>query len=419
MKNLSTQHRNAVLRRIEDRSMVLLYSGQAPFKTVDQYYPFTPNKNFHYLTGLIEQNMKLVLLRDGDTKKCFLFIEETTEYMRQWIGERMSKKEASEITGIDEKNIKYLSEFDAFIDRVMGYKRGIETRVPKNLYLDLYRQKAMEKALSLDVFDAILSNYKELNIKNVNEHLSYLRMFKDNYELEQLKDAISITEKGLNRVMDSLKIRDNEHQIEADFLHEITLNNATANSFNTIAAAGKNATVLHYENNNDALTDGDLILLDLGALKDNYGADISRTYPINGKFTKRQKELYNIVLDVNKETIAYVKPDITWKELNDFAKNLLAKKCQAIGLIKETEEIKQYYYHSIGHFLGLDVHDVGHYNEALQEGMVLTIEPGLYIKEEGIGIRIEDNILVTKDGATNLSKNIIKEVKDIEQYMAK
>ncbi|MEC9484927.1 MAG: aminopeptidase P family protein [Candidatus Izemoplasma sp.] len=419
MKNLSKQHRDALLRRIDDRSMVILYSGEAPHKTTDQYYFFTPNKNFHYLTGLMEQKMKLVLIKDGTTKKCYLFIEETTEYMRQWVGERMSKEEASEISGIDVKNIKYLSEFDTFIDRVMGYKRGLAVRVPKHLYLDLYRPRPMDEALSLSVFSDIIKNYKELNIMSVNEHLSYLRMFKDAYELSQLQEAIDITDKGLKRVMDELANRDNEQQIEADFLHEITLRGATTNSFNTIAASGKNATVLHYENNNEPLEDGNLILLDLGALYNNYGADISRTYPINGTFSKRQKALYNIVLDVNKATIDYVKPGLSWDDLNAFAKDLLAEKCMDIGLIDNKEDIKKYYYHSIGHFLGLDVHDVGHYIETLQEGMVLTIEPGLYVKEENIGIRIEDNILITKEGAKNLSQHIIKEVDDIEAYMKK
>jgi Xaa-Pro aminopeptidase len=417
MNKLSKNHREALMRRLGDRSMVVLCSGHAPHKTTDQYYFFTPNKNFYYLTGLSEQKMKLVLIKDSDQMNSYLFIEETTEYMRQWTGERMSKKEASERCGIDEKNIFYLSEFNGFIDNVMGYKRGLETRVPRTLYLDLYRPKPMTRALSLDVFDDIVKHYKELDIKNVNEHLSYLRMFKDEYEISELQTAIDITKTGLERVMNALKIRDNEHQIEADFLHEITLNGATTNSFNTISASGENATVLHYEDNNGPLEDGHLILLDLGALYHNYGADISRTYPINGTFTKRQKELYNIVLEVNKKAIEYVKPGITWKELNAFAKDLLATRCIEIGLIEEKEEIKKYYYHSIGHFLGLDVHDVGHYNEVLREGMVLTIEPGLYIKEEGIGIRIEDDVLVTKTGSKNLSKDIIKDIDEIEKYM--
>ena len=264
-----------------------------------------------------------------------------------------------------------------------------------------------------------MDKYKELKFLNVNEQISYLRMFKSEFEVNNLKKAIDITKIGLDRIMDSLKTRNNEFQLEADFLHQIVLEGSAGNSFDTIAASGKNATVLHYEDNNCELNSGDMILFDLGALYNNYGSDISRTYPINGTFSERQKILYEIVLKVNKESIKYVKPGITWKELNKFAKDLLINECKKIGLIENDEDITKYYYHSIGHFLGLDVHDVGHYELDLIEGMVITIEPGLYIKEEGIGIRIEDDILITKNGCINLSKNIIKEVKDIEEYLSK
>jgi len=157
-----------------------------------------------------------------------------------------------------------------------------------------------------------------------------------------------------------------------------------------------------------------LVLMDLGGLSNNYASDISRTFPVNGTFTPRQKQLYEIVLKANKDSIEFVKPGITWQELNQFAKNILATECQKIGLIKELSEIDKYYYHNVSHFLGLDVHDVGMYLEPLVPGLVLTIEPGLYVEEEGIGIRIEDNVLVTETGRLNLSESIIKEVSDIE-----
>ena len=161
------------------------------------------------------------------------------------------------------------------------------------------------------------------------------------------------------------------------------------------------------------------MLFDLGSLYNNYGSDISRTYPLSGKFNERQKILYEIVLKANKESIKFVKPGITWKELNKFGKDILISECKKIGLIKDDAEINKYYFHSIGHFLGLDTHDVGQYDLVLSEGMVITIEPGLYIKEEGIGIRIEDDILVTKDGYKNISKDIVKSVVEIEELSSK
>lgn len=415
--NTYSERRKKLVERMEDSSVLLLDSGKAKHKTTDQFFHYIPNRNFYYLTGINEENIKLMILKNQGEVKEFLYIVETTEYMRQWVGEKMSKEEASALSGIDVSSIYYLDTFDSVFRAMMTYARGLGVMPPKNLYLDLYRHSVNENPISLTQFGHIVSNFKELNVLNINEHISYLRMFKDKTELKNLKEAINITDIALKRVMDALKIRDNEHQIEADFLHEITLQGSEGNSFNTIAASGINATVLHYEDNNMPLNKEDLLLCDLGALYKNYGSDISRTYPISGKFTDRQKAIYEVVLHTNKESIKFCKPGITWKELNDYAKNLLAEGAIKLGLIKEKEEITKYYYHSIGHFLGLDVHDVGQYNLPLEEGMVITIEPGLYIKEESIGIRIEDDIVITKDGALNLSSQIIKEVEDIEEYM--
>lgn len=184
-------------------------------------------------------------------------------------------------------------------------------------------------------------------------------------------------------------------------------------------ASGKNATVLHYEDNDAQIQNGDLVLLDLGAQKDYYNADISYTFPANGTFSSRQKQIYNIVLKALKETTEIIKPGLKFAALIEHTKKVLAEECKAIGLIQEDEELSKYYYHGVSHFLGLDTHDVGTYKDrVLEEGMVITIEPGLYIEEESIGIRIEDDILVTKDGYENLSKDIIREVEEIEEFMS-
>jgi len=416
--NEYSNRRNKLLERLKEGSALLLDSGSAKHKTTDQFFAYIPQRNFFYLTGIDKENIKLMVLKQGGTVKEFLFIEETTEYMRQWVGEKMSKEEASEISGVPVSNIHYLDTFEAYFRSMMTYARGLGVTPPKRLYLDLYRYKEGKEPDASTTFASLISNFKELKIKNANEHISYLRMFKSEEEISHLSKAINITDIGLKRIMDALKIRTNERQIEADFLHEITLQGSQGNSFNTIAANGVNATVLHYEDNDSELIKGNLMLCDLGALYNNYGSDITRTYPINGTYSDRQKAIYEIVLKANKESIKFIKPGITWKELNDFARNILISGCKEIGLIKEDSEISKYYYHSIGHFLGLDVHDVGIYSVPLTEGMVITIEPGLYIKEESIGIRIEDDIVVTKNGCINLSEDIIKEVNDIEDFMS-
>ncbi len=410
-------NRNRLFEQMEEDSFLLLHSNNAPHKTTDYYYPFRVKKNFYYLTGIKESNCTLLMMKTKEDNKTFLFIDETTEFMKLWVGEKISKENASVIADIEMKNIFYTELLPKFILKVMTYSRGNSITPPKSLYLDMFRPSEKAEPLAYKNYKIFVDKYKELKVKNINEHLSYLRMFKNEYEIEDLKKAIKITHEGIKRMMKEVNYRYYENQVEADFMHEIAMNGSKLVGFDTILASGGNATILHYEENNQRIEKGSLILCDLGAEWDEYSADISRTFPSSGEFNVRQKELYEIVLKTNKESIEFIKPGITWKEYNDFAKNILIKECKRIGLIKKDEEINKYYYHSIGHFLGLDVHDVGQYGVVLQEGMVVTVEPGLYIKEEGIGIRIEDDILVTNGGCINLSEDIIKEVVDIERFM--
>ncbi len=409
--------REKLYTRLDQDSAVVLYSGKAPHRTLDQYYLYTPQRNFFYLTNLSEPSMILLLLKGKKDTKTYLFIEENTDLIIKWEGARMTKEEAHEKSQIPLENIFYLNDFDKLFNQAMNYARSILGTPPKTLYLDLYHESFSVKPKALNQAQTLIENYPELTIKNINEHLGYLRMFKTDDEIVEIQKAIAHTNVGLAAILSKLKHREYEYQLFADFVHAITFDGSEGCAFDTIAASGKNATVLHYVKNNDRLHKGDLILFDLGALHANYGADISRTYPISGQFTERQKVLYSIVLTVNKETIEFIKPGITWKELNAFAKTRLIEETKRIGLIKEDQEITNYYYHSIGHFLGLDVHDVGLYDQPLEEGMVLTIEPGLYVAEEGIGIRIEDDVLVTAEGSVNLSASIPKEIEEIEEIL--
>ncbi len=413
----AAQAREKLFARLNPASAVVLYSGKAPHRTLDQYYLYTAQRNFFYLTNLSEPAMILLMLKGEKDTKTFLFIEENTDLIIKWEGARMTKEEAHERSQIPLENIRYVQDFDKVFNQAMNYARSILGTPPKELHLDLYHASFDVQPKAINQAKTIIDNYPELTIKNINEHLAYLRMFKTEDELNELRKAIKHTAVGLNTILKNIQEREYEYQLFADFVHAITFDGSEGCAFDTIAASGKNATVLHYIKNTDTLKKGELILFDLGALHNNYASDISRTYPINGTFTKRQKELYSIVLTVNKEAIEFVKPGVTWKELNDFAKQRLIEETKKIGLIKEDEDIQNYYYHSIGHFLGLDVHDVGLYDLPLQEGMVLTIEPGLYVAEEGIGIRIEDDILVTKNGSLNLSADIPKEIEEIEKII--
>ena len=411
------ERRKNYLSRLDKESVTLLFSGEAKHKTNDQFYPFTVNRNFYYLTGIDEPNVVLMMIKKEEETLTKLYIRETTEFVRQWLGAYISKEEASELSNVPQKHIHFISDLKEHLKSMMQYGRARLLTTPEVLYLDLYQPSLTLKPIGEEDFADVIETYKQLKVKDANKHLSYLRMFKDEEEIKEMRNAIKRTQHGLEQILLNLKEANNEQDLASLFLRETTMQGSKDLAFSTISASGKNATILHYEHNNQPIKKDGLILFDLGASSNNYSSDISRTYPASGTFSKRQKELYNIVLDVEKKTIEQATVGTSWVELNKFAKDLLAKHCMDIGLIKEESEISKYYYHSIGHFLGLDTHDVGHYSLNLQPGMVITIEPGLYIAEEEIGIRIEDDILITEEGPVNLSKDIIKEVKDIEHAL--
>ncbi|MBU1144898.1 MAG: aminopeptidase P family protein [Firmicutes bacterium] len=417
-KLIFKKHRQEFADQMKEYSFALFYSGEAPHKTADQFYQYVPNRNFYYLTGLKNANNILLLLKTESSFLEFMFIEEASDFATKWLGRRLTKDEVSTICDVEVKNIHFLNEFTNFVSQqILSNSRKALTVFPKKVYLDLYRSKPNSRPISLDQSDFFLKNYPEIRIQNANEILDIKRMYKSQEEVALISQAIEYAKKGIEAIFRFTKPKYNEHQLEALFEYTIKSEGSEGLSFNSIIASGKNATILHYEDNFCEIKDGDLVLLDLGALSDTYASDISRTFPANGTFTSRQAKIYEIVLSVNKKTIEYVKPGIFVADLNRYAKDLLTQGLKAIGLIKEDSEIDRYYYHSVSHYLGLDVHDVGTYQEPLKPGIVLTVEPGLYIEEEGLGIRIEDNVLVTEEGHINLSESIIKEMKDIEAFM--
>ena len=406
------RNRSRLKELLPDESLTILFAGKAPQKSADEHYPFVPNRNFYYLTGVNEQNVILMLKKSGALFEETLFIEKADPVMEKWVGKTVSKEEAESLSGI--KNIKYVESFESFVAGTFF------TNQAKHVCLDLERRGWSGAPTNTSLFAKhIREHYPHVTIHNVYPEISELRVFKTPEEIQKIKEAIAITKEGIYSVLKNAKSGLMEYQLEAHFDFTLKSNGIRNYAFNTITASGKNATVLHYEHNNAQTNSGELVLLDLGAQKDYYNADISYTFPVDGKFSDRQKELYNIVLKALKETTALIKPGLEYAELDKHAKKVLAEECKKIGLIQEDSEISRYYYHSVGHFLGLDTHDVGSYKDrVLEPGMVITIEPGLYIEDESIGIRIEDDILVTEDGFENLSKDIMREVEEIEEFMA-
>jgi len=411
-KNFFATNRQKLGDIISNNSMAIFFAGQAPYKSADETYPFTPNRNFYYLTGIDEEKVIMVMVNINGEVSEMLFIQENDPVMAKWVGETISEVEAKEVSDIED--IRFLKDFESTI---AGY---FDRFSMNNVFLDLERQEFnIPRTSSQNFAGEIMQRYPYIKVKNIYHDIALLRTIKREEEIELIKKAIDITYDGIKEIWSNAKPGMKEYEIEAYFNYILKKNGVKDFAFPTIAATGKNATILHYVDNNTKTEDGELMLLDLGAQYKYYNGDISRTFPMNGKFTERQKEVYNIVLEANETVMKAVKPGVTTGELQDITKRVLAEGCKRIGLIKEDSELNKYYYHGVAHPLGLDTHDVGPRNVELKPGMIITDEPGLYIEEEGIGIRIEDDILVTEDGYINLSAHIIKSVEDIEAFMSK
>lgn len=404
------ERRRKLFYSMDDKSVMVLFSGVAPYKSRDEKYQFTPNKNFLYLTGIDKENMILVIQKYGEKIIETLYIEKDDPQIAKWIGHKMSENEAKNISGI--QDIKYFENFEDDLGRIMNQKY-------EKIYLDLEKQGWNDPitTLSLELVKDLRVKYPSVVIKNIYHQIADLRTIKSKKEIENIKRAITITKNGIYNMVKHMKPGMRENEIEAFFDFVLKQSGVKNYAFKSIIASGKNAAILHYEENNAVTKDGDMILFDLGAQWNYYSADISRTFPLNGKFTERQKDIYTVVLETMKEVENAAKPGVFMWELHELSKKKLAQGAIELGLIKKEEDIFEYYFHNIGHFMGMDTHDVGDREVVLKPGMVITNEPGLYIPEENIGIRIEDDLLITEDGCENLSKDIIKEIDEIEKFM--
>lgn len=416
MREHLINNRRKFYEALDNNSFAIIYSGSEVHKSADSSYNFFINNNFYYLTGIDQSNVILVIGKLSDTYFEWLFLKPCDEYTAKWLGETLSFEKASEISGINVRNIFDIEQFSIKTDALYQSNRyGLHEA--ETVYLDLeQRNTSLYNTLALDYARKLRDRFPSINVKNCYNQIILQRMCKNEAEIAKIKESIGTTKRAIENVM----IHHNELTNEsiANAYHDFTIiKEGKTLSFNDIIASGKNATVLHYDDNNSEIVENSLLLMDVGSYTSHYSSDITRTFPVNGRFTERQKEVYEVVLNTNKKCIEYAKDGMSWKELNDYAKGLLAEGCKKLGLIKEDSELIKYYFHSIGHSLGLDVHDPNIASLGLKEGMVITIEPGLYIPEESIGIRIEDNIVITKDKAINLSIDIIKEVEDIENFM--
>ena len=404
--------RKAVLDVMGANSLMVLYSGESVPASMDEGYPFEANHHFFYLTGLRRENMALVMSTSSAEPKTILLIEEPVPAMERWTGRRVTKEEAQEISGI--ADVRYIDSLPGVISRFMT-REWVESA-----WFDCYRDAMGDvDSYNMQKAKAFAKAYPTVTLRNAHPVIAKLRMRKDESELACMQEAIDQTGRALHHVLTRLAPGQMEYQAQAEFEYAIRYGGAEGTAFATIAGSGLNGCMLHYGTNHCRMEDGSLLLMDLGAKVRGYCADITRTYPVNGRYTPRQKEIYDIVLAANRAVAKAARPGMTLAQLNDICKQTLAEGLIRIGKMESAEDIGRYYMHGVSHHLGIDTHDAtGPDVLELAPCMVITDEPGLYIDEEAIGIRIEDDLLITEDGCTVLSEAIPRTTEEIEAIMA-
>ena len=407
--NIYATRRQKLIKSIEDDGTIIIFSGYAQYKSEDETYPFSVNRNFYYLTGLENESMALVITKMNDVIKESLFILPYDEFLAKWVGGRMSSEEAEEISGI-----KDVQNYESLNDALASLLNRTRKNDKHRLYFDLWHYDHNQTLTpAILMANELKEKHPAVEIKDIYPYLTKMRLVKDEHEISCIRKAIAITDAGVRKMMKLIKPNVNEMSLEGLFSFVLAQNLCNKTAFDTICAGGKRATILHYRDNNQVLEDGEMFLCDLGASYKNYCADISRSFPVNGKFTERQKEIYELVLGAQKVMEANAKPGVSMRDLNKLVIDYYKEELPKHGL---TKDVGEYYYHSVSHHLGLDTHDVdGGLGLVLQKGNVITNEPGLYIEEEDIGIRIEDDLLITEDGCENLSISIPKTIDDIEK----
>ncbi|HPF00076.1 MAG TPA: aminopeptidase P N-terminal domain-containing protein [Bacteroidales bacterium] len=414
------RNRKNLIEKLQPESIVVLAGNEHMPWSGDQDYPFRQNSDFYYLTGIDEENALLCLCphHPDPNLREVLFIQEADPTMVIWYGKRLSREKASELSGI--KTVKWAADFKAALRDMTQQSRNIYMGLNEYLKYSTNTHDANRRMI-----DEIKNLFPLHQYERLTPLTTELRLCKSQEEIDMIGKAIGITKEAFTRVLKTTKPGMMEYEVEAEITHEFIRRGASGHAYSPIVAGGENACVLHYITNDCPLKDGDLMLLDFGAVYGNYAADCSRTIPVNGKFTPRQKQCYNAVLDVLKEAKKILVPGTTIEKTNKQIALMLEQKMIELGLFS-VDDVKnnttstplyfKYYMHGASHFMGLDVHDVGLRTMTLKKGMVLTCEPGIYIQEESIGIRIENDILVD-DEPINLMTEIPLEADEIEKLM--
>ena len=418
---LFVKNRKNFVNKLEQKSVAFFNSNDIYPISADSTLPFDQHRDIFYLSGIDQEESILVLFPDSKNMsyKEMLFIRETNEHITHWEGEKLTKEQAKKISGIN--NIYWLGEFDDILRDVL--KKVDFVYINTNEH---YRQNVQTQTRE-DRFIKKLKKIGGLNFKKSNPILQKQRSIKDNIEIQLIKTACEITKMGFERVLNFIKPGVWEYEIEAEFSHEFLKNRSRKFAYTPIIASGRNSNFLHYIYNNKQCLDGEIVLMDVAAEYANYSSDMTRTVPVNGKFSKRQKTIYNAVLNVKNEATKLLRPGILWHDYHVEVGKIMTSELLKIKLLdksdvqsetKKRPAYKKYFSHGTSHHLGLDTHDYCDLKIPMEKNMVLTVEPGIYIKEEGFGIRLEDDVVINDNGGpTNLMSNIPIEIDHIEEIM--
>ena len=417
---LFIKNRKNFINRMKNNSIAFFNSNDIYPVSADSTLPFEQHRDIFYLSGIDQEESVLMLFKASEKIYEILFLKETNKDIAIWEGPKLSKDDAFEISGI--KSVYWLKEMDMVIDDFIQKSETIYYN-----HNEHYRAKIEVETREERFNKKIKKRFPNKKEERSNPILQSLRSIKDPIEIELIQRACDITRKGFMRILNFVKDGVWEYEIEAEFIHEFLKNRSKKFAYSPIIASGNNANILHYIENNKQCKNGELILMDVGAEYANYSSDMTRTIPVSGKFTERQKQIYNSVLKVKNEATKMLIPGTDWGKYHIEVGKIMSSELLSLGLLdksdvqnesKENPAYKKFFMHGTSHHLGLDTHDYGLLKQPLEENMVFTVEPGIYLPEEGFGIRLEDDVIVRKNGEPiNMMKNIPIEIEEIEELM--
>lgn len=418
---LFIHNRKRFTAQLKSNSMAIFNSNDIMPTNGDGTMGFKQNSDIFHLSGVDQEESILVLFPDCRTEKHreILFVKETSELIAIWEGAKLTKEQATDISGI--KTVYWTSQFETILKGLMNEA--------ENIYLNSneHTRSGNEVETRDERFTKwMLEKYPLHHYNRSTAIMHDIRAIKHEVEIQLIQQACNITEKAFRRILKYIKPGVWEYEIEAEIIHEFIRNKSRGFAYTPIIGSGHSACVLHYIENNKQCKDGDVILMDFGSEYANYASDMTRCVPVNGKFTERQKAVYNAVLKVMKEATNMLAPGLLFEDYNKEVGKIMTKELIGLGLLTETDvktqdpnnpAYRKYFMHGTSHFLGIDVHDVGYFNKPIQENMCFTVEPGIYIPKENLGIRLENNIIVKSGGNNDLMKNIPLEADEIETLM--